>query len=40
MAECVYRVTEIVGVSSESWEACGAGCRRDRREERPRVACG
>ena len=46
MSESVYRVTEVVGVSSESWEAAAngteygnvLGCRRDGREERTRTA--
>ena len=38
MAESVYRVTEVIGVSSDSWEAAAKGCGRHRREDRARPA--
>ena len=34
MAESVYRVTEVIGVSDESWEAGGSKCRPDRGQHR------
>ena len=30
MPDSVYRVTEVIGVSEESWEAAASKCRPDR----------
>ena len=39
MADSVYRVTEVIGVSSESWEGGRTQRGDDGREYRARPAC-